>query len=101
MLQSGDIAGAGAHGEGDDPLASALAVADPGMRALAWEMQSRVATAENDKERACICIDHVLAIVDRSEIPLAAWQVHRTAWELPHSLEIGKGRIDIAIRPGN
>jgi hypothetical protein len=52
------------------------------MRALAWEMKSRVARAENDFDGALACIDHALAILDRFNIPVAAWQVHRTAWDL-------------------
>ena len=80
MLHGGDIADA--HREADDVLASARAAADPTMRALAWEMKSRVARAENDFDGARVCIDHALAILDRFNIPVAAWQVHRTAWDL-------------------
>jgi hypothetical protein len=79
-LQAGDIADA--HREADDVLASALATADPSMRALAWEMKSRVAKAEDDFDGTRVCIDHGLAILDRFDIPVAAWQVHRTAWDL-------------------
>jgi tetratricopeptide (TPR) repeat protein len=79
-LQAGDIPDA--HREADDVLASALSAADPDMRALAWEMKSRVASAENDFDGARVCIDQALAIVDKSDIPVAAWQVHRTAWDL-------------------
>jgi DNA-binding winged helix-turn-helix (wHTH) protein/tetratricopeptide (TPR) repeat protein len=79
-LQAGDIADA--HREADDVLASALSAADPTMRALAWEMKSQVATAENDFDGARVCIDHALAILDRFDIPVAAWQVHRTAGDL-------------------
>ena len=79
-LQAGDIADA--HGEADDALASALSTADPNMRALAWEMKSRVARAENDFDGARVCIDHALAILHRFDIPVAAWQVHRTAGDL-------------------
>jgi DNA-binding winged helix-turn-helix (wHTH) protein/tetratricopeptide (TPR) repeat protein len=79
-LQAGGLTDA--HREGDDALASALSAADPNMRALAWEMKSRVARAENDFDGARVCMDHALAILDRFDIPVAAWQVHRTAWEL-------------------
>jgi DNA-binding winged helix-turn-helix (wHTH) protein/tetratricopeptide (TPR) repeat protein len=79
-LQAGDIAEA--HREADDVLASALSAADPNMRALAWEMKSRVARVENDFDGARVCIDHALAILDRFDIPVAAWQVHRTAGDL-------------------
>jgi tetratricopeptide (TPR) repeat protein len=80
QLQAGDISDA--HREADDVLASALAVADPNVCALAWEMKSRVARAENDFDGALGCIDHALAIIDKFDIPVAAWQVHRTAWDL-------------------
>jgi tetratricopeptide (TPR) repeat protein len=80
QLQAGDTSNA--HREADDVLASALAAADPNMRALAWEMKSRVARAENDFDGALVCIDHALAILDKCDIPVAAWQVHRTAWDL-------------------
>jgi hypothetical protein len=80
QLQAGDISDA--HREADDVLASALAAAAPNMRALAWEMKSRVARAEDDFDGALVCIDHALAILNRCDIPVAAWQVHRTAWEL-------------------
>src|SRR5262249_30881709 len=80
QLQAGDVAGA--HREADEALASALSAADPNMRALAWEMKSRVARAESDSDAARVCIDHSLAIVDRFDIPVAAWQVHRTAGDL-------------------
>ncbi|HVT94436.1 MAG TPA: AAA family ATPase [Bryobacteraceae bacterium] len=80
LLQAGDISGA--HREADDLVASALAAADPGMRALAWEMKSRAARAENDFDGARVSIENALAILDRFEIPVAAWRVHRTAWDL-------------------
>ena len=79
-LQAGDIADA--HREADDVLAYALSAADPNMRALAWEIKSRVARAENDFDGARVCIDRALAILDRFDIPVAAWQVHRTAGDL-------------------
>ena len=79
-LMGGDIADA--HREADEVLASALSAADPNMRALAWEMKSQVARAENDFDGARVFIDHALAILDRFDIPVAAWQVHRTAGDL-------------------
>lgn len=84
-LQAGDIADA--HREADDALASALSAADPNMRALAWEMKARVARAENDFDDARVCIDHALAILDRFDIPVAAWQVHGTAADFYADIE--------------
>jgi DNA-binding winged helix-turn-helix (wHTH) protein/tetratricopeptide (TPR) repeat protein len=79
-LQAGAMAEA--HREAEDVLASALSAADPNMRALAWQMKSRVARADNDLDGARVCIDEALAILDRFDIPVAAWQVHRTAGDL-------------------
>ena len=79
-LQAGDIEGA--RCEADEVLTSSLSTADPGMRALAWQMKSRVAAGENDFDSARACIDQALGILDRSDMPVAAWQVHRTAWDL-------------------
>jgi len=79
-LQTADIADA--HREADEVLVAALSAADPSMRALAWETKSRVASAEGDLHSARACMDNALAILDKFDIPVAAWQVHRTAWDL-------------------
>lgn len=79
-LQAADVAGA--HREADEVLASALSAADPHMRALAWEMKSRVARAENDLDGARLCIDRALAILDVFDIPVTAWQIHSSACNL-------------------
>jgi len=78
-LQAGDIAGA--HREADGLLQSALSTADPGMRALAWEIKSRVARAGKDRTGARGYIDNALAILDQFDIPVSAWGVHATAWD--------------------
>ena len=70
------------HREADDLLLSALSAADLGMRALAWEIKSRAASAGKDRAGARLYIDNALAILDKFEIPMVAWQVHRTAWDL-------------------
>ena len=79
-LHAGDIANA--RLEADSVLASALRAADSNIRALAWEIKSRVARAERDLVSAHACLDSALAMVDKVDIPVAAWQVHRTAWDL-------------------
>jgi tetratricopeptide (TPR) repeat protein len=79
-LRAGDITGA--HREADEVLSSAFSAADPNMRALAWEMKSRVARAENDFNSAREWVDRALAVLDRFDIPVAAWQVHSSAWNL-------------------
>jgi DNA-binding winged helix-turn-helix (wHTH) protein/tetratricopeptide (TPR) repeat protein len=79
-LLAGDSAVA--HREIDDLLAGALRGAEPNVRALAWEMKSRVARAEKDFDAARTCIDNALAIVNKFDSPVAAWRVHSSAWDL-------------------
>lgn len=79
-LQAADIADA--QREVDDFLASAHSLPCPNIRAMAWEIKSRVAKAERDFDGARTCIHKALTILDRFDIPVAAWQVHRTAWDL-------------------
>src|SRR5262249_52886969 len=49
------------------------------MQVLAWEIKARVAGAEQDHAGAWRCIEQALAILRRFELPIVAWQVHRTA----------------------
>jgi DNA-binding winged helix-turn-helix (wHTH) protein/tetratricopeptide (TPR) repeat protein len=79
-LQAGHIADA--HREVDDLLSSALSLPCPDIRSLAWEAKSRVARANKDFGGARASINNALAILDQFDIPVAAWQVHRTAWDL-------------------
>jgi tetratricopeptide (TPR) repeat protein len=66
----------------DEFFESAMSTADPHLHALAWELKARVAMAENDRDDARECIDQSVAIVDKFEILVAAWQAHATAWQL-------------------
>jgi len=68
--------------QADSFLQFALSTAEPNMRAHAWDVKSRAASAAKDFDLARKCIHNALAILDEVEIPLAGWQVHRTAWEL-------------------
>src|SRR4051794_23633503 len=61
-LQAADVSDA--HREADDLLAAALSATDRNMHALAWEMKSRVASAERNLDSARGCMDNALAIVD-------------------------------------
>jgi tetratricopeptide (TPR) repeat protein len=79
-LSAGDILNAAREAEG--LLESALAVSDPNLRTLAWEIKSRVCMAEKDFNGARECIASALAILDKFEIPVSGWRVHATAWEL-------------------
>jgi tetratricopeptide (TPR) repeat protein len=79
-LQAGDIPNA--RLEVDDFLKAALSIAEPNMRALAWETKARVAGAEKNSSEAQQCIESALAILDEFDIPVGAWRVHVTAWDL-------------------
>jgi tetratricopeptide (TPR) repeat protein len=80
QLGARDIASA--RREADGFLESALSVAEPSMRALAWEIKARVADAGKDLDEARRCIENALPILENFEIPVAAWQVHHTARQL-------------------
>jgi predicted ATPase len=79
-LKSGNISNA--RLEADGFLESALSTADPHLQALAWEMKTRVAMAQKDWMGAREYVQQALAIVDKFKVPVAAWQVHATAWRL-------------------
>src|SRR5262249_3883133 len=66
----------------DGFLESALSTSDPYLHALAWEMKARVAMAEKDWKPAKEYVENALTILDQLEVPVAAWQVHATAWGL-------------------
>ena len=79
-LESGDLANA--RSEAAVCLESALSTANPYLRALAWEMRSRVAIAERDWNGARDYVGQALAILEEFEVPVAAWRVQATAWDL-------------------
>ena len=71
-----------ARRETEDLLKSVLSTADPELHALAWEMKARVAMDEKDWDSARQSIESALAVLERFEVPLVAWRVHATAWDL-------------------
>jgi predicted ATPase/DNA-binding winged helix-turn-helix (wHTH) protein len=79
-LAKGDLAQARAQAERF--LKIALATAEHTWRALAWEVNARVSMAELDLTRAQDCIAKGLSATEGFEVPLAAWRVHATAFEL-------------------
>jgi DNA-binding winged helix-turn-helix (wHTH) protein/tetratricopeptide (TPR) repeat protein len=79
-LRWGDILKARSVAE--DFLQSALSTADPHLQALGWDLKTRVAMAENDFVGARDHVQYALAILEQSEIPIAAWQTYATAWQL-------------------
>jgi len=79
-LISGDLSRAST--EADSFLESAVSTADPHLQTLAWDLKTRVAMAKNDLKGARESIQQALAIVDKFEILVAAWQGYATAWQL-------------------
>ena len=79
-LLSGNIVNARTAADGF--LKSALSTVDPYLQALAWDLKTRVAIADSDLQGARESIQQALAIVDKFEILVAAWQVYATAREL-------------------
>lgn len=79
-LASGDLHKA--RGEVESFLQSALSTADPYLHALGWEMQTRVAIAEHDWSAARDCIGQGLTVVEKFAVPVAAWRVQATAWDV-------------------
>ena len=79
-LLSGD--NVNARTAADAVLKSALATGDPYLHAFAWDLQARVATAENNQPRALESIQRALAIVDSSEFQSGAWQIFGTASQI-------------------
>jgi len=79
-LESGDVAKA--RKEAEVFLESALSTANPSLRMQAWELLARIAMAERDWIGAKEYVERALAVLEKFEIPVAAWRVESTAWEL-------------------
>jgi len=80
FLHAGDFTNAGR--QADRFLRLALSTAEPNMQVHAWDVKSRAAIATSDFDSARQCVHNALEILDRCDIPLAGWQLHRTAWNL-------------------
>ena len=84
-------------------LESALSTADPHLQALAWEMKTRVAMAEQDSMGAREYLQQAVVIVEKFEVLVAAWQVHATAWQFyrhtkeDKPAEASRGRAEACI----
>ena len=50
-------------------------------KALAWEVNARIAMAVSEPEQAQDCRTKALTAMDGFEVPLAEWRVHATAAE--------------------
>jgi hypothetical protein len=79
-LAKGDLAQA--RQQAERFLEIALATAEHTWQALAWEVNARAAMAELDLTRAHDCITNGFSAMEGFEVPLAAWRVHATAFEL-------------------
>jgi DNA-binding winged helix-turn-helix (wHTH) protein/tetratricopeptide (TPR) repeat protein len=84
-LAKGDLARA--HRQAERLLRFALGNAEHTWRALAWEVNARIAMAESDLTRARDCVAKALQAMGGFEVPLARWRVHATAAELYHRLK--------------
>ncbi len=83
-LETGNLAAA--RQEADGFLESALLTEDPNLQALAWEMKARIALANGESTEAEPFVLQSLAILQRFDVPIAAWQVHATAWDIYRQL---------------
>ncbi len=78
-LQAGNLVKA--RLQADALLEAALSTADPNVRALGWELQARIAMAEQHSSRAEQAIQKALEILEAFEVPMTAWRLHGTAWD--------------------
>jgi tetratricopeptide (TPR) repeat protein len=79
-LAKGDLAQA--RPQAERFLKIALATAEHTWQALAWEVNARIAMAELELTKAHDCVAKGLSAMEGFEVPLAAWRVHATAFEL-------------------
>jgi tetratricopeptide (TPR) repeat protein len=79
-LESGDVTKA--RSEAELCLESALSTPSPYLQALAWELKSRIAIADEDWNGAREYVEQALALLKEFEVPVAAWRVHATAWDV-------------------
>jgi ATP/maltotriose-dependent transcriptional regulator MalT len=76
-ISRGDSARAGRHAK--DLLALTACSAEATWRALALEVAAQIAMCERDLPRAREHITEALSVVERFEIPVAAWRVQALA----------------------
>jgi len=75
-----------ARREADKFLEAALSTEDPNLQARAWEMEARIAMAGEAWGEAEEFLSHALEILQRIDVPMAAWQVHATGCNLYREL---------------
>jgi len=76
-LAKGDIERA--QREAEEFLKVSLKTRERAHQALAWEANARIALISGDRDKAVECVGEALRIVERWEIPVAAWRVYATA----------------------
>jgi hypothetical protein len=79
LLEAGDVANA--KREADRFLKSALSTSNPYLQALAWAMQAKVTMIQGEWAATKEHLFKALDIVNKFEVPLAAWRVHAVASE--------------------
>jgi tetratricopeptide (TPR) repeat protein len=79
LLASGKIEDA--HEATGQILDAALSTDDPGLQTLAWEASARLAVAEKDGKGGEKSIRNGAALLERFELPTAAWRLDWTAYE--------------------
>src|SRR5262249_34987447 len=55
---------------------------DPYFQSLAWELKARAQLLRNDHQTAVSLIEKALEIVERREVPIAAWRIHAAAQDI-------------------
>ncbi len=83
-LETGNLVNA--RREADGFLESALSTEDPNLQALAWEIKARIAIAAGKWIEAEPLVLQSLAILQTFDVPIAAWRVHATAWDVYRQL---------------
>ena len=79
LLEAGDVTST--KHEADRFLKSALSTSSPYLEALAWAMQAKVSMIQREWTATKEHLFKALDIVNRFEVPLAAWRVHGVASE--------------------
>jgi DNA-binding winged helix-turn-helix (wHTH) protein/tetratricopeptide (TPR) repeat protein len=87
-LKKGDIEKA--REEAQEFLNASLKTRERTYQALAWEANARIAINSQDHAVAEDCVNKALSIVERWEIPVAAWRVHATAAEASRDPELAR-----------
>ncbi|HEY8714652.1 MAG TPA: AAA family ATPase [Candidatus Acidoferrum sp.] len=79
-LAAGNLANA--RTESGRLFESALSTDDPSLQTLAWDLEARLAIAAKNWRKAEASVQNGLAILEKFEIPVTAWRLQSTAWDL-------------------